>query len=165
MADFKRGYNGTVYRVRRAEYQHNLAVIEIFGGTFEFGSKIQRAILPRYSTKQIPVAEMYYVASFGSVNNEYPHLFAYELHGQPIYVGYANIPDNLRNERFCMYGPNQKKLLFNQGDLGGPVWDLDTGEVVALIFDVRQEQDCTYALTIGWRRFWIEDVRHRLHLD
>lgn len=154
---------GPIHKVLRIEFNEEIAILEIIG-TLVFGRSVQRSILPKQTKDQYTEGQMFYVAAFGSINSDVPNQKCMELHGRPGYVTYTDLDAKERELVFLLTGPNKKEFLLNGGDLGGPVWDLYTGEVVGLIFlrTYGHWKDYTFVKSLSAHRQWIDETRAKM---
>lgn len=149
------------YKVRRAEHNDIVALVEIFGGIFEFGLTVQRAILPKFSQDKLPLKKMLFIASFGSTNLDFMSGDEQHLHGHPYYVTYGNLDEATSKSLFLITTYGNSKTALANGDMGAPLWDLDTGEVVGLAAGFFQGYAAV--IMVAAQRQWIDSMRTQMH--
>lgn len=154
---------GPIHKVLRKEFNKEVTIVEVIG-FLPLGRSAQRSILPKSTRDLFNEGQMFNVAAFGSINSDVPNQKCMELHGRPGYVTYTGLSDKVRELEFLLTGFRKREFLLNAGDLGGPVWDLYTGEVVGLIWIRTRENDYTLAKSLSAHRQWIDETRAKMQL-
>lgn len=153
---------GQVYNVIGFRNNKFVTLLEI-DGRFRFNSRVQRAMLMESSVFYVP-GRLLYAAGYGATHyddNSRPD----ELHGINVYTSYLPMAEN--KAYFYITSRNRTDLSLSEEDMGGPVYDLDTGEVVGLILEKFAGDGYNYhrVVLVGKNRFWIDEARFQMHHD
>lgn len=141
--------------------------MEVFGGLLQFSDTVQRAILPAPSKHPIVPGRKLLAAGYGTLNIKEPRANASALYGREVEVADVKMPDEVRQHMIAMSGVGETDLEMGVKDLGGPVWDPHTGEVLALIHTTENagKWKLNMAMAVHVNRNWIDETRQDMHQD
>lgn len=154
----KKRCNDVAYEPSRMERNGYVGIIEIKNAVFQFGIKVQQASLSSPTMELVTKGRVLLVSGYGydRVSNTGPM-----LRRRRIFVDYEKVLDDDKPYLFTMADHRWETNLGN-GNLGGPVWDVKTGEVVGLIKTTRlmwSGRVNHQAVTIGPHRKWIARIK------
>lgn len=145
---------GETFAIKRWVHNGHVAILEL-EGYMQFNDRVQKASLME-AHNEYTAGRLLYVAGYGSVNwfNANPD----ELHFINAYTSY--IPMQIDWLLFYLTGKNATDMSLGNDDVGGPVWDWDTGEVVGLLLDRCYFEKHNYhrALLLANHRQYIDET-------
>lgn len=128
----KQDPDGLNYIIMKTNRHSPFIVLQIFNDQIKFGKSVQRASLVSYSKEQLPTGKVLFAAAWGTTNNRsLSQALPDYLHGRTVYKSEVKAFDAGYENYFFICGRNETSLWLY--DIGAPVFDVDTKEVVGLI--------------------------------
>lgn len=166
MADITRPT--TVFKIHRRHTNAQLSIMQIVG-FFQFGPTMQRAVLIGFQTKAVNFANRELMAAgWGALSKKPNSKRSKDLFFRQVYFSNKSPPSNEhRAHRFLISAKDGKALEFNKDERAGPVWDVNTGEVVGLMLEEVDVDNVKMQLcvSVASSRDWIDKALEEYVVD